>query len=447
MGAAGDMLSAALLDLLDDTDDILKKINSLIPGVTVTQQRTEKCGIQGNHVSVVIGGEEEVSEDVHIESAAEEIPQAHVHDDGHSHVHIHLHDTGPAKSHDHEHDLEHEHDHEHSHEHTHDHSNEDGHTHDHGHSHEHSHSGYADILGLIDGLDVSDTVKENAKAVYGRIAQAEAAAHGAEVSQIHFHEVGTKDAVIDVTLFCMLMDVIRPEKVVVSPIHVGSGNVRCAHGILPVPTPATAYLLRGVPSYSGSIRGELCTPTGAALLTQFASEFGQMPVMRTDRIGYGMGNKDFPVANCVRAFLGETEGSTGEMYEISFNVDDMTAENIAFAQEQIFAAGATEVFVTSVYMKKNRPGTLFTVIAREDARQDVVRAIFRHTSTIGMREVKCGRYTLDREIIKEDTPLGEIRKKRSSGYGVVREKYEYDDLSRIARERGISISEVLEKLN
>ena len=185
---------------------------------------------------------------------------------------------------------------------------------------------------MIDKMAVSEKVKRNAKEVYNRIAQAEASVHGTDIDHIHFHEVGSLDAVFDVTFFCMLMEEIAPERVIVSPIHVGSGNVRCAHGILPVPAPATAFLLNGVPYYSGEIRGELCTPTGAALLTHFATEFGSMPVMKVDKIGYGMGNKDFPAANCVRAFLGDTAKSEKKMVEIDYNVDDMTSEAAAFAQ-------------------------------------------------------------------------------------------------------------------
>ncbi len=404
MGAAGDMLCASLLDLMDSPDEMIRAARDLVPGVEVILSRTQKCGITGSHVSVVIGGTEEVSQDVSLaDGAVAETVHAHVH--GHHH--------------------EHHHDHEHEHEHS------------------HHHTGYEEICGMIDGMAVSDRVKSDAKAVYRRIAEAESYIHGSDIDHIHFHEVGSLDAVIDVTLFCMLMERISPDQVIVSPIHVGSGEVRCAHGILPVPTPATAYLLKGVPSYSGTIRGELCTPTGAALLTHFATAYGSMPVMSTEKIGYGMGNKDFPVANCVRAFLGEASAEAPQMYEISFNVDDMTAETIAFAQERLFEAGAVEVFLTSVTMKKGRPGLLFTVICRADEREAVVKCAFTHTSTIGMREKPCSRYTMQREILRRNTVFGEIRSKHSSGYGVSKDKYEYEDIARIAKKNGLSISEVL----
>ena len=427
------MLCASLLDLLEDSGEILRKAQGLITGVVVLQSRTQKSGITGNHISVMIRGEEEISEDVALEGGepSEEV-HGHVHPD---HEHHHDHD------HEHHHDHDHEHHHDHDHEHHHDHDHEHHHDHDH-----HHHTGYREICDMIDKMAVSEKVKRNAKEVYNRIAQAEASVHGTDIDHIHFHEVGSLDAVFDVTFFCMLMEEIAPERVIVSPIHVGSGNVRCAHGILPVPAPATAFLLNGVPYYSGEIRGELCTPTGAALLTHFATEFGSMPVMKVDKIGYGMGNKDFPAANCVRAFLGDTAKSEKKMVEIDFNVDDMTSEAVAYAQEKLFEAGAVEVFLTPVHMKKGRMGFLFTVICSEDVKEGVVKCAFAHTSTIGMREKDCRRYTLDRKIEEEETPFGVIRKKISSGYGVKKEKYEYDDVADAARRSGLSISEVLRQL-
>ena len=163
-----------------------------------------------------------------------------------------------------------------------------------------------DIEHIVMGhMDIPENVKADIMAVYGLIAEAESNAHGMPVEEIHFHEVGTMDAVADVAAVCILIDMIKPVKIVASPVHVGAGTVHCAHGILPVPAPATAYILRNIPIYGGKIKSELCTPTGAALLKHFVSEFGDMPVIRTEKIGYGMGKKDFPVANCVRVFLGE----------------------------------------------------------------------------------------------------------------------------------------------
>ena len=215
-----------------------------------------------------------------------------------------------------------------------------------------------------------------------------------------------------------------------------------AHGICLSPRPQP-HISCVMPIYGGGIRGELCTPTGAALLKHFATSFGNMPVMKTERIGYGMGKKDFGAANCVRAFLGETSNQSDQILELSCNVDDMTAEEIGFAMDRIFDAGAIEVFTIPAGMKKNRPGTLISILCREQDRDTVVKAAFRYTTTIGIREVRCNRYVLERRITSLQTPYGEVRRKESVGYGVSRSKYEYDDLARIAKEKGISIAEVI----
>lgn len=413
MGAAGDMLTAALLELLPEKEKAVEALNDLgIPSVEFVCEAASKCGIGGTHVSVRVHGEEESEE---------------MHDGGHDHHHEESHD------HDHHHEENHDHDHHH----------EDGHEHEH---HHHHHSGMHEIGHIVGGLPVSERIRKDILAVFGLIAEAESHVHGVPVSEIHFHEVGTMDAVADIAAVCILMDRLAPDQVVVSPVHVGSGQVKCAHGILPVPAPATAYILKDVPIYGGQIRGELCTPTGAALLKYFASCFGEMPVMRTSAIGYGMGKKDFPAANCVRALLGETKEAGDTVAEFSCNVDDMTAEAVGYAMEAFFAAGALEVYTTPAGMKKSRPGVVLHVMCREDKKDEMAALIFRHTTTIGIREAVSKRYTLKRSVKTVQTPFGEIRKKISSGYGVTREKYEYEDLARIASERGMSIQEILAAL-
>lgn len=393
MGAAGDMLTAALLELLPDPDGFVDELNALgIPGVQYRREASVKCGITGTHMSVTVNGVEESD---------------------HAHAHHH--------------------DHEHTHEH--EHTNEHEHT-------PHQHSSLHRIRHIISGLHLPEAVQHNAKAVYGLIAEAESRAHNVPVTEIHFHEVGTMDAVADVVAVCLLMDRLAPERIIASPIHVGSGHVHCAHGILPVPAPATAYILQGLPIYGGSIKGELCTPTGAALLKHFATEFGEMPVMRVGAIGYGMGKKDFPAANCVRSMLGEAGESSHTVCQLSCNVDDMTAEAISFSMDRLFDAGALEVYTTPAGMKKSRPGTLICALCPEAAREAVVEAMLRHTTTIGIRESLCRRYVLERHIESIETPYGVVRRKDSCGYGVTRSKYEYDDLARIAEERRISLSEV-----
>lgn len=418
MGAAGDMLTAALLELLPDPDGFVKELNELgLPGVCVKKETAVKCGITGTHVSVTVHGEEEESLDF---------------EEGHGHSH---------EEHEHHHDHDHE---EHEHHHDHSHSDYDYH-HDHSHGGHHHHSSLHDIEHIVrDHLYLSKKVQDHILAVYNLIAEAESHAHGRPVNEIHFHEVGTMDAIADVAAVCILMDRLAPEEVVVSPVHVGSGKVRCAHGILPVPAPATAHILRDVPIYGGRIQGELCTPTGAALLKHFATRFGDMPIMKTQAIGYGMGKKDFEAANCVRAMIGETADKTDMVLELSCNADDMTAEAIGFAMEQLLAGGAFEVYTIPIGMKKSRPGTLIRVMCSEANKEEMVRLIYKHTTTIGVRENPTRRYVLDRKLVTVDTSYGPVRRKDSYGYGVTRSKWEYDDLAKIAKEQGISIAEARE---
>lgn len=389
MGAAGDMLTAALIELLNNPDEFITKLNGLdIPGVKFTKERVSKCGIFGTHIGVFVFGEEEGENNHH---------------------------------------HEHEHCHDHSHEH-------------------HHHSGLNDIEHIVSHLNVSQKVKSDVLAIYNLIADAESHVHGVPITDIHFHEVGTMDAVADITAVCMLMNELSPDEVVVSPIHVGHGQVKCAHGILPVPAPATAYILRDAPIYGGAIKGELCTPTGAAIIKHFATRFGDMPVMRTKAIGYGMGKKDFEAANCVRALLGETDDKTDIVYELSCNVDDMTAEEIGFATERLLEGGALDVYTLPIGMKKSRPATLIRVMCKEEDKEAILNVIFKYTTTIGVREAALKRYVLDRKIEVKSTPYGEVRQKISFGYGVKRVKYEYEDLSRIAKEQGISLAEVKKHL-
>lgn len=444
MGAAGDMLTAALLELMPDPEAAVAELNGLgIPGVQFSKEAVSKCGIGGTHMTVKVHGEEESEEMFHHhhEHHDHSHEQEHDHESAcheHHHDHEHIHE-----GHEHHHDHTHEHTHEHSHEHTHGHTHEHAHEHgDDGHTHHH-HSSLHDIEHIVCGhLNIPDQVKQDVMAVYGLIAEAESHAHGVPVTEIHFHEVGTMDAIADITAVCLLMNKIAPDQVIVSPVHVGSGHVHCAHGILPVPAPATAYILNGVPMYGGAVKGELCTPTGAALLKHFATRFGDMPVMRTETIGYGMGKKDFEQANCIRAMLGETEDAGDSVLQLECNVDDMTAEELGFAMETILEAGALEVYTVAAGMKKSRPGTILCVLCHEDAKETLVRVIFRNTTTIGVREHRCSRYTLKRSFETVQTPYGDVQKKLSSGYGVTREKYEYEDLARIAREQGLSLAEV-----
>lgn len=378
MGAAGDMLTAALLELTDDPAATLDELNAMgLHDVQYRVEKTSRCGITGTSVHVVIHGHEE-------------------------------------GEHEHTHDHEHHHDHEH------------------GHHHEHTH--LPQIEEMIRACHVPETVKENAMRVYTMLAQAESKVHGTTVEQVHFHEVGALDAVADVLAVCYLIDKLAPERIIASPICVGTGTVHCAHGELSVPAPATAELLRGIPIYGGSIATELCTPTGAALLKTFVGSFGEIPVLRMEKIGVGCGKKELPHADILRAVLAQFDEPEDNVACLSCNLDDMTGEELGFAQERLLEEGALDVFTVPVGMKKGRPGVLLEVLCKPDDREKLVRAIFRCTTTLGIRETLCRRYTLSRTIRERETPHGTVREKASTGYGVTRSKPEYEDLARIAHE-------------
>lgn len=394
MGAAGDMLTAALLELCPHKDGIIKKLNSLnIPGVHYEREIMKKSAICGTHMHVIVNGSEEEC--------------GHEHEEGH---------------------------HEHSH---------------------HHHISMSDIGEIVSKLNTSEKIKKQILDVYNIIADAESRVHGEPVSQIHFHEVGNMDAIADVAAVCILINELNIGKIVVSPVHTGSGFVMCAHGKLPVPAPATALILEGVPYYSDGLKGELCTPTGAALIKYFADDFSDMPAMVVEKTGYGFGKKEFERLNCVRALLGtafqcsevtsECDNScekTDKVVELACNIDDMTAEEIGFATEKILEAGALDVYMISTYMKKNRPGTVICCLCHEDEREKFAKIMFKYTTTIGVRQYNCDRYILSRKTENIETDYGNVRVKKTSGYGVEREKMEYDDLSNIANKRQKSVFEV-----
>lgn len=384
MGAAGDMLCAALFDLCGPEQKavFVEKMNALFPGVVSVEAVADvKQGIAGTRIEVSIRGEAEGK-------------------CGH-----------------------------------------DDHEHDHGH---HSHRQLNGVVAIIDELAVSESVKRNARDTYMLIARAESRAHGRDVEAVHFHEVGMLDAIADVVGFSLLVEMLHPGVITASPVHVGMGKVSTSHGVLPVPAPATAFLLSGVPTYSNGTEGELCTPTGAALLKHFCDEFLPMPPMRLCATGYGMGKKDFPALNCVRAFLGEKydSGSDSGAVELRCNIDDMTPEAIGYAVDALMASGVMDVFVQHATMKKNRPGFMLVCLCAKEDAETTAELVFKHTSTIGIRRFDCGKYLLARRIetIHSDdgTP---VRLKTASGFGTIKTKLEYDDIAAYAKSRGLSFEE------
>lgn len=270
-GAAGDMISAALWELTENKEEFLEEVNSIgIPGVKTYALPTQKQGIFGTHFRVTYHDIEETPNVLPKDAIVELTPEE---------------------------DLKVAH---HEHEHRHD------------HEHHHEHHSLSDVKTIIGNLNVSDRVKEDAQKVYDVLAEAESHVHGTTVTEIHFHEVGNMDAIADIVCVCMLIEKLAPDQIIASSVNTGTGKVKCAHGILPIPAPATSYLLQGIPIYNTGVNGELCTPTGAALIKYFADSFGPMPVMNIEDIGYGMGTKDYDVANYFRAFLGEAEDVSGK---------------------------------------------------------------------------------------------------------------------------------------
>ena len=435
MGAAGDMLMASLYDLMDDAKkaEFLATMNGMgLEGVKLEVERTASHGISGSHMHVYVHGEEE-GEMLEHEEHEHHHHEHHDHDHDHDHEHHHHHD------HDHDHDHEHHHHHDHDHDHHHDHDHEHGH-------HHHHHATPGHIAEVIGTLNVPEPVKAQARKVYDAIARAEAKVHGTTVQDVHYHEVGALDAVADVTGVCLAISLINPDRIVASPIHVGSGTTVCAHGVMPVPAPATAELLRGVPSYGGEVSGELCTPTGAALVAHFANEFGPMPVMAVEATGYGIGTKDFGRANFLRCFLGEAEGSgNGELCELVCNIDDMSPEALQHACAQLLTRGALDAYVMPGTMKKGRAGHQLTVLCDPSVVEDVARAVLEETTTNGLRVRTTQKWSLVPRIEHVTTDWGEVRVKVAEGFGVRHAKPEHDDVSRLAAEAGVPISRVFEQ--
>ena len=312
----------------------------------------------------------------------------------------------------------------------------------HAHHEEHHHHGrhLSEVLEIIQNTSAPQPVKDDAAAVYQIVAEAEAMAHNAPVGEVHFHELGMLDAIADVLINAYLIHKLNPSSIIASPINVGGGSVHCAHGVLPVPAPATANILLGMPYYKSEIQTELCTPTGAALLQYFVNEFTETPSMGgVERIGIGTGTKALERANILRAFWLQDEA---RIAELSCNVDDMTGEEIAFAAEKMMREGALDCFTTPVMMKKGRAAYQLTVLCKAEDRERFAALLFRHTTTIGIRQYRPSRYTLDRTL----TESAGVHIKRSEGYGSVTEKIEFEDIKALAEKEDISVFEAREIL-
>jgi len=423
MGASGNMVMASLYELLPNKTAFIKKMMKLgLPGVDIKCTESEKCGITGTHISITVKGSEETSEDV--------LTVKSTHNSEHHEHHHHDHIKRTAQGY--EPDTFH-------------------HKQDHKEAplrhHKSKRYGYNEILSLIQGLDIPEKVKEDATGVYEILGTAEASVHGKPLDKIHFHEVGSLDAIADVVGCSLLMDMLGVKYVTASPVNTGFGMVRCEHGTLPVPAPATAEILKGIPMYAGNIEGELCTPTGAALLKYFVTGFGAMPPISVKKIGYGMGTKNYEAANCLRVyFYDDAAISEHQDYicEISCNLDDMSPEAIGAAFDLLLGNGALDVYVTPVFMKKNRPAVILSCLCPEDAHERIAKLMIAHTSTLGVRTTMHYRTIMDRTTESVQTEYGLIRIKCAQGFGITKRKPEYEDVLEAAKINNVSFQTVYE---
>jgi uncharacterized protein (TIGR00299 family) protein len=465
MGAAGDMLMAALYELLParGRELFVSRMNGLgLKGVEVKFAEITKSGVRGTRADVSVDGARERTQDVtganagayggagdaQTEEKKPGSPEAdypaqggsrsggnafvfdHEHETGHKHEHNRIrapwNDIGPWREHERIQDGA---------------PQESG-----GEAPAHGHFSPEDIRSLISGLELPDNVKDDALSVFTILIDAETAVHGAGVKGVHLHEVGGLDAVADIVGCCLLIHMLGAEDISASPVHVGAGFVRCSHGVMPVPAPATAHILMGAPIYGGDVQGELCTPTGAALLRRFVGRFGAMEPITASKVGYGMGSKEFDRVNCLRAFLSDSADADtsqrDEIVEIVCNLDDMTPEATGAAVERILEGGALDVFTTPVYMKKNRPAVMLTCLCRPEDRTYISELIFRHTTTNGLRIRPCAREKLRYTVGTVETEYGRMRIKRAAGFGVNRSKPEYDDVLDAARRHDVPFQRV-----
>ena len=419
------MVLGALIDAGVAFDDIRRALGSLaISPDSVWTEQVMRAGIRATKFCVV--GEEPVA--------------VHAHEQSHRHTHDHagsgIRDQG-SKAHGHDHHHHHHADHHHDHGHTHGHADDPG---------RQAHRSLAEIGRLIEQSALSGRGKVRAKALFQQLGAAEAAIHGTTVEKVHLHEVGALDSIIDIVGAVYALESLGVDRVVASPLNVGSGSVRSAHGLYPVPAPATMRLLKGAPIYSGAQQAELVTPTGALLVTSYATEFGAIPPMKVSAIGYGAGSRDFPdTPNVLRVLIGEadTAAPSDSVVVIEADIDDMNPQIFGVVMDALQAEGALDVFYTAIQMKKNRPGTLLTVVAPPDARERLTATIFRETTTIGVRYREMSRECLDREEVTVMTPLGAVRVKVARRDGrVLNASPEFEDCARIARERNVPVKEV-----
>jgi uncharacterized protein (TIGR00299 family) protein len=409
-GASGDMVLGALLDAGLPLEELRRALGSLaIEGASVSAARVLRAGV----------------------SATKFTAEEHGHD---THVHEHVH-------HDHGHGRQHGHEHQHDHGHTHTTPDDRRST-----TNDHVHRSLAEINALIERSALSPDAQNRAKALFHRLGEAEAAIHQIPIEHIHLHEVGALDSIIDIVGAVFAIEWFHADRIISSPLNVGGGMVHSAHGNFPVPAPATVKLLTGAPVYSSGVQSELVTPTGALLVTSHATSFGPVPPMTIDRVGYGAGDRDLPnTPNVLRVLIGDSaeQPHTEHVVVLQSEIDDMNPQLFGMVMDRLYAAGALEVYFASVQMKKNRPGTLLTILARPEQREELSAIVFRETTTIGVRYHEVQRERLEREMVAVNTPHGTVRFKVARlGDTIVNAAPEFEDCLRLASERSVPVKEV-----
>ncbi|WP_028610139.1 nickel pincer cofactor biosynthesis protein LarC [Paenibacillus harenae] len=446
-GIAGDMALSALVDLGADPDYIVSHLSRLpIDPFTMEFVQVDRRGIAAKWLKLSLDRSGDGNESLKRKHEHSQGQQHHHEHEHHEHEH-HGHHDHPS----HEHHEHHVHGlHTHMHEHTHDHHDRHQHAHDHNHGRHHEHRKAADIIHMIESSGLPARARERSVAIFRLIAEAEGKIHGMDPAEVHFHEVGAMDSILDVIGVCLALESLDVGRIIVSPVPTGTGRLRMAHGLYPIPAPATAELLRGVPLSPFTAMGELTTPTGAGIVKALAADFGTLPAGTIDRIGYGAGTKNFDHPNVIRAVLYQREQkqeARETIVVLEAQVDDSTGEMLGYAMEKLFEAGALDVYHTPVYMKKNRPGVLISVICYPANSDCCEQALLSETSTFGVRRSEWQRRALDRQWIEVVTPYGPVRVKQAvDGGRIIRQSPEYEDAVLAARAFGVPLQTVFREV-
>jgi len=439
------MFLGALIDAGVPPEVFTRTVEALGVDARLEISRVDRSGISATKLDVIAAGEKELPREEfwEKESKATEHSHAHSHENSeepaHEHSHNHEHSHGMADSHAHSHEHSHSHDHEHKHEHA--------------AGHSHSHRGLKEIREIISSASISQSAKDRAIRIFEALGAAEAKVHNTDIENIHFHEVGAIDAIVDIVCASVGAEELGVDEWVCSPLNVGGGTVVCAHGVFPIPAPATLELLKNAPVYSGEILKELVTPTGAAIVSVLASRFSQFPAMKTQKIGYGAGTRNFKNApNVLRLTVGETASQpespfpVEEITVLEANVDDMTPQVFGYVMEQALQSGALDAFGTPVQMKKSRPGMLLTVLCRTEDSQSLTRLILAETTTLGVRMRRESRAALTRRHVSVSTKWGDVRMKLANLNGSISNYApEYEDCRQIAREQKVPLKTVMQE--